>query len=205
VNGMGRRVNMTGLTVLMVLIVLTLGCILTGCADRKLVTVRSEAVQAFEEKDYQKARELFDKALSYGNGQVDEIEFDILRYRAERELRLGDYEAAEKTYQILSELDTSEDGRILYGNLQEQFERLRILTEAEKRMDSGSYEEAYALLEQLAGLGGDAVSAAAWFDRAVCAEYMGNWDVAAELFGDYIAIYPEDTAAKKEYDFCITR
>jgi len=185
--------------------ILLAAVLLTGCADRKLYAVREEAVKAFEAGDYANARTLFDEALSYGNGQVAEVEFDILRYRAECELRLKDYEAAKESYRILSELDSSEDGKILYAELKEQFERVSLLEEALKLMEDGSYEKAYASFDELAGLGGDPISAAAWFNKAVCAEYMGNWDVAAELFGDYLAIYPDDAEAKKEYDFCITR
>ena len=43
------------------------------------------------------------------------------------------------------------------------------------------------------------------YNEAICYEYMGNYDKALELFESYVGKYPEDKAAKKEYNFLKTR
>lgn len=190
-------------SVVFCLIVLT--GMLSGCASAELYTTREQAVEAFKTGDYEKARTLFEEALSYGNGEVSDVEFDILRYRAECELRLKDYEAAEKTYGILMQLDPSDENKDLYNGLQEQFDRVREINEAFRIMAKGDYEKAYEAMDRFAGLGGDAAEAMAWFNKAVCAEYLSRWDEAKQLFEDYLAVYPDDEAAQKEYAFLSTR
>lgn len=182
-----------------------LAAFLTGCASAELYTLREQAVEAYQQGNYQQAEELFNEALSFGGGEVGETELDILRYRADCELRCREFEKAEATYGILAQLDGSEDNRAAYAELQQQFQKLEELSRVRDLMQAGDYGEAYEASDRLAGLGGDAVAAAAWYNKAVCAEYMGRWEEAAELFGDFTAIYPEDQEAAKEYEFCRTR
>lgn len=172
-----------------------------GCASKELYTLREQAIEEYRQGHWQQARTLFEKALSYGNGETGEVEYDILRYRAECELRCRDYQAAEKTYGILLELDPSEENRELYADLQEQFDRVQKINEAFAVMAEGDYENAYEAMDRYAGLGGDSVEAMAWFNKAVCAEYLGRWDEAEELFSDYLAVYPDDEDAQKELRF----
>ncbi|MCQ2402068.1 MAG: tetratricopeptide repeat protein [Lachnospiraceae bacterium] len=177
----------------------------TGCASNKMYTLRDEAIEKYKSGSYAEARELFEEALSEGNGQVSEVQYDILRYRAECELRLKDYEAAKKTYGILLKLDPSDKNRELYYDLEEQFERVEEINRAFEVMASGDYEAAYKEMDKYASLGGDSSAALAWFNKAVCAEYLGNWEEAASLLKDYLAVYPDDEAARKEYNFAKTR
>ena len=179
--------------------------LLSGCASEKMYALRDEAIEKYNSGDYQKARGLFEEALSEGNGQVSEAQYDILRYRAECELRLKDYDAAKNTVGILLKLDPSEENRELYSDLQEQFERAEEINRAFEVMASGDYEAAYKEMDRYASLGGDSSAALAWFNKAVCAEYLGNWEEAAALFKDYLAVYPDDEEARKEYNFSKTR
>jgi len=133
------------------------------------------------------------------------VEFDILKYRAECELRLRDYEAAEKTYGILLQLDPAPENQKLYDSLTTQLERVSTINEAFRIMEEGDYEKAYTAMNEIAGLGGDETAAMAWFNMAVCAERLGRWEQARQLFEDYLAVYPDDEAAQKEYTFLKTR
>lgn len=178
---------------------------LTGCASAELYTLREQAIAEYQKGNWQQARELFDEALSYGNGEVAEAEFDILKYRAECELRCHDFEAAEKTYGILLELDPSGENKELFAELENEFAKIQQINDAFALMESGNYKEAYEAMDAFAGLGGDQAEAEAWFNKAVCAEYLGNWEEAEELFRDYLAVYPEDEEAQKEYRFLKTR
>ncbi len=43
------------------------------------------------------------------------------------------------------------------------------------------------------------------YQQAVCYEYMGEYETALDKMTDYVAQYPEDEAAKKEYEFLLSR
>jgi len=189
------------LPVILILSALFLG----GCASKELYILREQAIKEYQQGNYEQAAKLFDEALSYGNGEVGEAELDILRYRAECELRCREFEKAKASYGILAQLDESEENREAYSELEEQFGKMEELSDACRLMQEEKYEEAYEANDRLAGLGGDAVEAAAWYNKAVCAEHLARWQEAAELFGDYVAIYPNDEEARKEYEFCRSR
>lgn len=185
--------------------VLFLTVLLAGCASNELYTLREQGIQEYQQGNWQKARELFEEALSYGNGEVSEAEIDILKYRAECELRCRDFEAAENTYSILLQLDPSEENRELFSELQAEFAEIEEINKAFALMESGDYQAAYDAMDAYAGLGGDEIEAMAWYNKAVCAEYLGRWDEAKQLFSDYLAVYPDDAEAQKEYRFLKTR
>ena len=190
-------------TLLLAAVLLALG--LCGCASKELYVLRDQAMEEYRQENYARAEALFNEALSCGGGEVAETELEILRYRAECELRCREFDKARETYGILAQLDASEENQASYAELQQQFEKIGELNRAYALMQEEKYEEAYEINDGLAGLGGDAAAAAAWFNKAVCAEYLGHWEEAAELFGDYVSIYPDDAAAAKEYEFCRTR
>ena len=179
--------------------------LLCACASKELYTIREEAIREYSLGNYENARILFDEALKNGGGEVSDIEFDILRYRAECELRTKRYAEAEKTYEILLELDPSEENKELYADLSAQFDRVKEINEAFRVMESGDYEKAYEAMREFADLGGDETGRLAWFNQAVCAEYLGNWEEAKSLMKEYLRAFPDDEEAKREYDFLRTR
>lgn len=182
-----------------------LALILCGCAEKELPVLREEAVAAYEKGNYEEALTLFEEALSYGGGEVSEIEFDILRYRAECELRTKQYDKALKTYGILRELDPSAENEELYADLEERFDRVKEINEAFRIMEAGDYEKAYEEMDRFASLGGDETGRLAWFNKAVCAEYLSRWEEARELFSAYLEAFPDDEGAIREYNFVKTR
>lgn len=195
-----KKITLEILAVLFCLILM-----ITGCASKEMYSLRDEAIEKYNEGSYAEARLLFEEALSNGGGEVSEVEYDILRYKAECELRLKDYEAARDSYRILMKLDPSDENKELYYDLEEQFERVEEINKAFEVMASGDYEAAYKEMDRYASLGGDSSAALAWYNKAVCAEYLGNWEEAASLLKDYLAVYPDDEDARKEYNFARTR
>ena len=82
---------------------LAVGALLSGCQpdQRAESTGEGYSVEQMNQKQFEDAIISFDTALNEADGVVDEFELDILKYRGEAEYRLGDYEAAVHTYEIL--------------------------------------------------------------------------------------------------------
>lgn len=73
------------------------------------------------------------------------------------------------------------------------------------RMEEGAYNEALSYLE--AGLKCADLSArkALLYNEAICYEYLLDFDTAKQKFKAYVAAYPDDEEARREYEFLKTR
>ena len=80
--------------------------LLTGCkgVTEEEKTARENGIALLESGDYEGALDQFE-ALIQDADRVTDFEVDILKYRAEAEYGLKDYEAAAHTYDILSQID----------------------------------------------------------------------------------------------------
>ena len=175
---------------------------LFGCSKKKSpAELREEAVGYYREGDYEQALSLFDEALEAGRGRVSELQFDIMKYKADCELRTGHYDAARETYERLMKVDKDKKHLRSYQRVLDSFDRIGELKEACALMEEGRYEEAYRAFEPLAELGGDASGIIAWYNKAVCAEHLARWEEAYELFRKYVEAMPDDEAAAKEFAF----
>ena len=179
---------------------------LTACGGEDKYSLRESAVALYEQGDYQNALDGFNAALDASNGQVSELQFDILRYKAECQLRLGEYEEARKSYEALLQLDEVKENQTGYNEVVNQLEALDKISAAKKLFEAGSYKEAADILKDYASLDDGTVSGStAWYDMAICEEYQGQFDEAAAHLKQYLEKYPEDEAADKEYRLCATR
>lgn len=87
-----------------ILLLLTL-CLLSACQGKKGEEARLAGIEQMNSEDYDGALRSFGQALEYSKGRVGAFELDILKYRAEAEYQLADYEAAAHTYGILLQVD----------------------------------------------------------------------------------------------------
>ncbi len=180
--------------------------ILSGCFGGKDVReLRASAIEAFSAGDYAGAEKLFDEALEAGRGTVSEVQIDILKYRGECELRQGKYDEAKTTYEALLHTDGAEENLEKYEGFVSELENLDKLSAMVDGINSGKYQETYELASETAALDGTLTGKISWFNKAVCAEHLGNYEEAYELFNEYLKVYPEDQAAEKEADFLRTR
>ncbi len=69
----------------------------------------------------------------------------------------------------------------------------------------GEYENALVYIETGLELAKEDEKQELLYNQAVCYEYMSDFDKAYELFSEYLALYPNDLAAKKELDFLSSR
>lgn len=79
--------------------------LLAGCGSPAGEELRLAGIQALDSGDYETAITSFDQALEKSRGKVSEFELDVLKYRAEAEYLVGDYEAAAHTYDVLIQVD----------------------------------------------------------------------------------------------------
>lgn len=190
-------------------IILSAACmtlLLSGCnGGRDIHELRAEAIEAFDSGDYAGAERLFDEALEAQWGRVSDLQTDILRYRAECELQQGKFDEARTTYEALLNVDSDEEGQGFYEDILEELGSLDALSTMVSDIEAGEYQKAYDLASQYASLEGTAAGRLSWFNKAVCAEYLGNYDEAYALFNEYLKVYPDDADAEKELEFLKTR
>ncbi len=167
--------------------------------------LRDAAVAVYQSGDYAGAITAFNEALDASKGEVSEFQYDILKYRAECEVRTGDYVAAKETYSALLELLDGEADAARAESILNQLGALDKIKEASALIDEGKYLDAYDAFSEYAVLDGTLTGRAAVFNKAVCTEYLGRYEEAYELFSEYLSEYPDDAAAKKEADFCKSR
>lgn len=180
--------------------------LLTGCSKGPdKYELRESAIALYEAGDCSGAIGAFNEALEASDGQVSDLQFDILKYRGECEIRTGDYVAARSTYEALVELDKDSTDSGRSEELLSQLGALDKIKDAADIFRSGNYADAYDAFKPLAQLDGSLTGRAAVYDLALSAEYMGNYEEAYTVLREYTAMYPDDEAALKEMHFCETR
>lgn len=178
----------------------------SGCGKQmSRYELRELGIEAMRAGDYEGAMQRFAEALDASRGQVSELQYDILKYRAECEVRLKKYAEAKSTYEALQQLDEKEENQKKYQEVLSELSGMDQLQEAVSVMEAGDYEAAFAVFDPMADLNGGMVGRTAWFNRAVCLEYQQRYSEAEEAFAAYLEVYPEDEEAGKELDFLRTR
>lgn len=78
----------------------------TGCGKKEdQYSLRKAGIEALDAGSYEAAAEAFGQAIDASSGFVGRFELDVLKYRAEAEYLSGDFQAAQKTYEILIQVD----------------------------------------------------------------------------------------------------
>lgn len=196
---------------------------IAGGGDRKEKEAFLEhGIVCMEQKDYEAAITEFEKELKLSKGRIGEAEQQALLYRGEAEYRLGDYEAALHTYQILLEKDRKNElyrkGAALAmietgdykGALELDVENAHAYSRMAKDLiEDGRYEEAQAAIEQgkasVLPETSETVKAELAFHEAIVWEYQSDYQKALELFESYVETYGSDQRAEREILFLKTR
>lgn len=135
-------------------------------------------------EDYQNARVYLDGSVN-GNDAGKSL---LLGHTYEQ---LGDMNYATVVYQTY--LDSNMPDAAIYNSLG------MCLMKQEK------YEEALAAFEAGIEIGDTPYIQELKYNRIVANEYLGNFSQAKEQMREYIALYPEDAKAGREYEFLQTR
>lgn len=89
-----------------VVILLVSAASITGCkGNSEKYTYRETGIEQLKAGSYEAAITSFEQALDHSAGRVGTFELDVLKYRAEAEYNMGDYEAAAHTYEVLTKVE----------------------------------------------------------------------------------------------------
>lgn len=101
-----KKWKRTGVVLCMTAMLLGGAMSLSGCqrVSKEQLAFREGGIASLEQGDYSGALDQFEKALADSN-RVSDFETDVLKYRAEAEYQLEDFEAAAHTYDLLNQLD----------------------------------------------------------------------------------------------------
>lgn len=73
--------------------------------DGYKLAYRQRGIACLKNGEYEESLQWFQKELDSTDGRVTAAEYDVLKYRGEAELALGDFEAAAETYSILIDVE----------------------------------------------------------------------------------------------------
>ena len=180
------------------LLFLLLSLTLFACKN-KAKEYRLLGIEALERGDGKAALENFNLALEKSNGQVSALQMDILAYKIEAEILLGnisDAEASLENYKALAKKDLP--------LLEERIAGKKLIQELSLALNEDKLEAAKTLLTEIKekGLEEDREYL---FDAAVYLEKTAKWQEAYEAFKQYCARYPGDEYAKREKGFLKNR
>lgn len=152
--------------VLCIYVILVAGC---QSKSENRETCRLEGIEELNAGNYSAAVSSFEQALEKSKGRVGEFELDVLKYRGEAEYRLGDYEAASYTFDVLIQVDEARP-EYLY---------LKCLADASSgKWESAlaDYEKAYAANPQVP------VAQSALLALGTALEQQGNLEQALAFY-----------------------
>ncbi len=134
--------------------------------------------------DYENARTYLDGFLNGNNAEKSMLLGQTYE-------KLGDMNYASVVYQTY--LDANEPDAAMYNRLGMCY------------MNQEKYEEALAAFEAGLEVDGSAYLQELKFNQIVAYEYLGDFSTAKSLMAEYLQAYPDDSDAKREYEFLQTR
>ncbi len=187
-----------------------------GVNKRDALLYRGEALMGAGE--YEKALYIYkgqmnedqkDSRLFYGAGmaclmleQYPEAKDHFLKAE-----ELGDQNACEYAGRAAEADGAYEEAEACYERaLEKQPESSLLHLQIGKcRIENGDYEGALQILEEGIRQGDTDMLQQLLYQQAVCYEYMQDYETARNKMQAYVEQYPQDEAAKKEYEFLLTR
>ena len=166
-----------------------------------LPELRLQGIDLLEKGKYEEAVQKLDEALEKSNGKVSAEQYDILLYRAEAEYMLGDYDKAQKTIDILKDVDGEKK---VYQKMQSQLDAKKLVSKARDALNNRDIETARKMLDQAeaAGLTNDTDLQ---FNEIVYLERTAQWQKAYDAAMNFVDQNPNDKKAKRELEFLKTR
>ena len=131
----------------------------------------------------------YTNAISYLLKDSDNSETNL--YLGKIYMASGDKTQAFLTFQQY--LETNPDNGEVYNQL------------GYMRMEEGAYDEALTYFETGLKCADLSARKALLYNEAICYEYLLDFDTAKQKFKAYVAAYPDDAEARREYEFLKTR
>ena len=190
---------------------------------------RAMGIVYLEEGNYSEALTYFTSALNAAGKKKSDLRTDICLYKAEAELRSGDYTAAAATYgELIGGDEKNADlyllrGRALLsagdkegaktdftkaaglsGQGGEELSYISYQT-ALSFMEQGDYEQALGEIEEGLSGAGEESRKQFLYAEAACYEYLGDFRTALNKFTAYRDTYGSDEAVEHEITFLSSR
>jgi len=158
-------------------------CLLSGCGrvTKEAAAARENGISLLEAGDYEGAIGQFEFAIGQA-GKVTSFEIDVLKYRAEAEYGLKDYQAAAHTYDVLNQVDEETAEYCYLGAL--SLAKAGAVTEALVRLEEG---KALDTTFEKPGYGNAMAALAEAYLSA------GDKEAADEIYRELIALGKADT------------
>lgn len=170
---------------------------LTSCSNNKISQYRAYGIDNLENNHYEEALEYFDKAISLGNGEVGNTQYELLLYKAECLFMLKRYKESKNIYELLLKIDKNNK---LYNELYNNVGSIVNLVEFKNAIDNGDVDYADELLTELKAKGFEHEKSV-MYNQGVLYEKKGEWKNALNTFNYYIKQYPNDEDALHEIEF----
>ena len=133
----------------------------------------------------------YENARSHLANLKTETDYGAALYLGRSYEALGDYNYASSIYAAYTENDQSKA---------EIYNQLGLC-----RMKMGEYEPALTAFQAAMNIEDNGMMQTLKFNEIVAYEYMRDYKTAAALMNSYLKSYPDDAAAKREYEFLQTR
>lgn len=173
-------------------------------------TYRFLGLAQYQLGNYEAAKENFLKAVVMGDGsaygEIGKVEMAIGNYKEawSNFLRMVEEEPKNPCWQLaLGQCKLSQQE---YEEALLFFQKGIALVQEEAMEQASDLEQGVAWQQRNGQQQTDEkVYQALLYHQAICYEYLGDYESARELFSVYVTDYPEDEAAKKEYEFLLSR
>lgn len=178
---------------------------LGGCqrVTKEQKEYRDNGIARLEQGDYGGALEQFEQAVA-GSSRVSDFETDVLKYRAEAEYQLGDFQAAAYTYDLLCQLDKQAPEYYYLGaaclargnDAKAAAEKLEEGKKLDEKMEGPGYAEAMASLAEAYLASGDQEQA-----DGIYQELIGAGKADTRVFSRLTAAYMKQEEYEKALEY----
>ena len=170
---------------------------ITSCQNSKIMELRSYGIDYLENENYEEALNYFNEAIKMGNGEVGQVQYDLLLYKAECLFMLKRYDEAKNIYETLMSISKFNK---TYKELYDNVSSINSLVDFKKYLDENNIEKAEEALQKLIDLGMEH-ERSVMFNQAVLYEKKAEWKDALNAFNYYLKQYPGDEDAMHEVEF----
>lgn len=172
--------------------------LLSSCSNKnRILAYRAEGINSLQNKNYQEALDYFNMAIDAGDGEVSNLQYDLLLYKAECLFQLGNYSKSRDIYNVLLKVKPNNSQ---FKEIFSIINSLASLDELRSALDNNQLNQAEDIIEKLkqTGLEHDR---AVIFNQGVLYEKKGEWKYALEQFKYYLTQFPNDEKAMHEIEF----
>ena len=179
------------------LLSIAISFLLISCQNKEIAEYTEQGIYYLKKEDYVEALNNFNIALQNGHGEVSDIQYQLLLYKAECLFMLKRYDECRKIYNTLVAIDKNNKQYNELNQIMTNLDDLSTLKDSLNNDDIIKAEELIAILKNT-NLEHDKTFV---FNQAVLYEKKGEWKDALNMFEYYLTQNPDDEKAQHEIDF----